>query len=77
MIKANKGSVQMAGRTSELLGELFTILQSARENFGNELVDYAVEESKKSDEEIHKEAEEVKRKFVKGFIDRIFNGEEK
>lgn len=77
MIKADRGSVQMAGSTAEVLGELFTILKSARENFGDEFVDYVAEESKKSDEEIHKEAEEVKKEFVKDFINRIFGREEK
>ena len=64
----------MAGLTVELLGELFIILKSARGNFGDELVDYAVEESKKPDEEIHKEAGRLKRneKMVKDFINLIF-----
>ena len=79
MIKANKGAVEMKGTTVDLLGEVFTILKSARENFGDKLVDFAVEESKKPDEKLREEIERLKgkEKFVKGFIDRIFNGEEK
>lgn len=79
MIKANKGVVEMKGNAVDLLGEVFVILKSARENFGDKLVDFAVEESKKSDEKLHEETEKLKgkEKIVKDFIDLIFNGEEK
>ena len=79
MIKANKGVVEMKGNAVDLLGEVFTILKSARENFGDKHVDFVVEESKKSDEKLHEETEKLKEKekIVKDFIDLIFNGEEK
>lgn len=77
MIKADRGLVKMEGTTVDLLGEVFTILKSARENFGDELVDYAVEKSKISDEKLHEEAEKLKEKIAKDFMNIIFDDEEK
>lgn len=67
MIKADKGVVEMRGRKSDLLADVGVILKSARENFGDELVDLVVEKSKMSDEEIHAEAEKTKRESRKRF----------
>lgn len=77
MIKSDKGVVEMKGRQRELLTDIGVILKSARENFGDELVDLVVEKSKMSDEEIHAEAEKTKEKIVKDFLSLIFNKGEK
>lgn len=77
MIKSDKGVVEMKGRQRELLADIGVILKSARENFGDELVDLVVEKSKMSDEEIHAEAEKAKEKIVKDFLSLIFNKGEK
>ena len=77
MIKADKGVVEMRGRQSDLLADVCVILKSARENFGDELVDLAVGKSKMSDEEIHAEAEKAKKEIVKEFFDLIFDKWEK
>ena len=79
MIKADRGLVEMNGNTVDLLGEVFTILKIARENFGDKLVDFAIEKSRKTDEELHEEAEKLKgkEKIVNDFINLILDGEEK
>ena len=79
MIKADKGSVEMKGRGDILFAELCTILVSVRENFGEQIVDLAVEKTKVSDSEIHAETEESKEteKIVKDFLGLIFNKGEK
>lgn len=77
MIKSDKGVVEMKGRQRELPADIGVILKSARENFGDELVDLVVEKSKMSDEEIHAEAEKAKEKIVKDFLSLIFNKGEK
>ena len=77
MIKADKGVVEMSGRQSDLLADVGVILNIARKNFGDELVDLVVEKSKMSDEEIHEEAEKTKEKIVKDFLSLIFNKGEK
>lgn len=77
MIKADEGLVKMEGSVASLLAGVVVILKAAREIFGDENVDFAVERSKMSDEEIHAEAAKEKEKIVRDFLSLIFNRWEK
>lgn len=67
MIKADKGEVKIEGNDLTLISELFGILKVLRTTLGDEYVDFTVEQSKKSDEEIHEEAE----KAVENVLDLV------
>lgn len=74
MIKSDKGYIEMDGGSVILIAELTTILKAARKHLGDWAVDFAVKSSKKSTEELRKEAEEMR--AVKKFFENISNEED-
>lgn len=75
MIKSDKGKVEMNGSSVILIAELAIILKSAREHLGDCAVDFAVKSSKKSTEELRKEAEGMR--AATNFLKAIFDKEDK
>lgn len=77
MIFAHEGSVSIDGQGLTLLSELTAILSSFRHEIGfpDDMIDMIVEVSKKSDKEIHDEAEAARKgdaSAIQAMLDKLF-----
>jgi len=81
MIFAHEGSVSIDGQGIALLSELTAILSSFRHEVGfpDDMIDMVVEVSKKSDKELHDEAEAARKgdsSAIEAMIHKLFGDKE-
>lgn len=82
MIFAHEGNVSIDGQGITLLSELTAILSSFRHEVGcpDDMITMVVEVSKKSDKEIHDEAEAAMKgdaSAIQAMLDRVFGDKKK
>jgi hypothetical protein len=77
MIKCVKGFVEIDGSRSEVIAETVVLLKCLRKYISEDELEEAIENSKKTDDEIEAEAREVKKKIIAEILKEVLHEEDK
>lgn len=77
MIKCVKGFVEIDGSRSEVRAETVVLLKCLREYISEDELEEAIENSKKTYDEIEAEAREVKKKIIAEILKEVLHEEDK
>lgn len=77
MVKCNKGFVEINGSKNEVTAETVVLLKCLREYISEDELEEAIENSKKTDDEIEAEAREVKKKIIAEILKEVLHEEDK